>query len=179
MIKININYKKSIFLLLLGLSLFLLGSPKVYSQNDYINYQNDIYQYKLFIPALWSKVDYDLGYKNILVLNRNDKAKIKITASRMIAKEKAKWQDWKSWYLKGVGKNLTNILETNEIVSKNKFIREVLIFEYQDRQKKIMQKVYLGQLDNLFVAIECSSSQKDFYSYNNIFNTVIKSLGKI
>jgi len=158
--------------------LILLGGLNAYSyySDNFVRCSDSEFKYSLLVPENWKRVNYNLQYKHILLLEKDPYTTIKVTASKALQKEKEKWKNWSDWYIQGMGYDLKEIIDTNSLQDENNLVQKILIFEYTYRQKKIMQKVYLCELNDMMVAIECRTRKNFFYQLNKTFNTVIHSL---
>ncbi|MCP4130370.1 MAG: hypothetical protein GY754_05265 [bacterium] len=154
----------------------LLWTTHIGADEEFSRYRDSRHNFSILIPRIWTKAKVDLKYKQILVLSRRDRSEIKITATKPDPKEKEKWKNWKKWYTKGIGRRLSEIIETKAITINKNITGKLLIFEYVSRGRRVLQKILLARFNETLLVIECSSPIKSFYKHDETFNIVMGSL---
>ena len=134
------------------------------------------YKYSIMIPGNWEKKILDLEYKRVIILNDGRNTEIKITVSGIEDHEFDKWDNWREWYIKGIGSNLRVILEKNRLNLDTNIKGKLLVFQYYSNGVKFLQRVLVNRFKKNQLVIECKSPVRTFYSYDRTFNIVMNSL---
>jgi len=158
--------------LLLFFSCFCLKATEAFVRHNDKNFG-----FSLLIPHDWKRTDINLIYKHIIYITKGNHSCIKISSTEIDDEEKDKWKSWKEWYIRGIGCNFGDIVETKNVKISGRVKGRLLIFEYNNKKrKKILQRILIAEYKNKILVIECSSTLKNFYKLNNTFNTVMGSL---
>ena len=140
-----------------------------------IHVDND-YKYSIMIPGNWEKKTLDLEYKRVIILNDGRNTEIKITVSGIENRSFDKWDNWREWYIKGIGSNLRVILEKKRLNPDTNIKGKLLVFQYYSNGIKYLQRVLVNRFKKNQLVIECKSPVRTFYYYDKTFNIVMNSL---
>jgi hypothetical protein len=150
----------------------------VYSRNSYFRYTNSEYRFSVALPKNWHRRKINLWYKHLYILNRDRYTEIRITATVPDLKELDKWESWQEWYTSGIGGKIRQITETREVVIDETIIGRMLLFDYTENRRRILQRVLIVKFNNSLVTIECKAPVTTFDRYKNTFDQIMASIKK-
>ncbi len=156
--------------------LILIYAAEIYSLEEFVKFSSGQFKYSVEIPKSWRRSQINLGYKEILFLEKNMNTGIKIYAAYSDRDEIKKWASWKEWYIKGTGRNLKLILEKNNVHVSSKIDSRLVVFQYSRRNRKILNRMLISRFGNVVQVIQCSAPVAAFYKYDAVFNRVMRSL---
>jgi hypothetical protein len=143
--------------------------------DDCTRYGDETYGYSICVPAGWKKSYRDIGYKHILTLSRGS-SEIVSSASRMDDEEKAKWNSWRKWYVKGIGGSLMSIIETREARAGRDATIKLIVFQYSKNGATLLQRSMLMKYGDNLLILECRAPVGSFSAFTDLFNRVMSSI---
>jgi hypothetical protein len=157
----------------------LLFAITLQADESFIDYSNKEFKYKAFLPAGWTKSEFDLKYKHIIKLKKGKNTEIKITATGFSDDEIYKWDNWRSWYTDKIGRNIWVITETDKFLQEKDITGRLIVFQYDGDCGKILQRILVSKTKDYIYVIECRSPVNLFKNYTDTFNAVMGSIKTI
>jgi len=167
--------KRLLLITILLLPLILPGN-QISVGKGYSSEELKRFGFTLLTPDAWKKYSYDLGYKRIIHFRKKGYVRIKITAVTNTPDERNKWSQWKKWYIKGIGRSLMKIAESDMETFDSGLTGKVILFQYKIKRTKIIQKILYITTEKSLLIIECRAPVYSYKKYSEIFNTVTLSV---
>lgn len=143
---------------------------------QFARFTDSRFNYSLLIPKEWHKIDYDLTYKRLLILNKDSDTSIKISATQNNDETTIQWSQWKDWFLGESGILITKIIENKAFTRIKGLNGTLIIFEYKQGKQVYLQRLLLAQFKDTYLSIECRAPVKSFYNFAGIFDAAMSSL---
>jgi hypothetical protein len=141
----------------------------------FISYKNNDFNYEIMVPASWRLVDLNLKDRHIMYSYPEKSTEIKIKAIRTAEEDVDRIVRNNRWNLSNIDSRLNKILETGKIAIKQNVYGKLLVFEYHERKKTMLQRTLISVNGGIVYIIECKAPVKTFYSNDEIFNTALSS----
>jgi hypothetical protein len=161
---------------ILILIISLLFTISLKADESYIDYTNQTFKFKAYIPVGWTKSEFDLKYKHVIKLKKGKTTEITITATEYSKDELDKWNNWRLWYTDKIGKNIWVITETENSHQEKNLTGKLIVFQYDAGCGKILQRILISKTNNFIYVVECRSPLNLFKNYTDTFNTVMGSI---
>ena len=167
---------RRLFIIVLLLS---ITGTSLQSTEHFSSITNRHFGFSVRVPSRWKVKEVDLGYKYLVICTKDPFTEIVISATEQDLNTIEKWENWEEWYIEGKGYWLRRIVETKNLVLGNDMVAKLLLFEYQDKQKTVLDRVLISKFDERLIIIECKAPVSVYQRYSDIFTAVMGSLKKL
>ncbi|MBN1534644.1 MAG: hypothetical protein JXA20_18375 [Spirochaetes bacterium] len=154
----------------------IIGAAAAPADDPYALIRDREYGFSIRLPRSWKTRQVDLGYRRLILCTRDRLAEIAVTASRQDMKEIEKWDDWEEWYTQGRGLHIRRIIETKSLLLEKDMVGKILLFEYSQGNRRLLQKVLISKFGDSLVTVECRAPVVRYHRYSDVFTVVMGSL---
>jgi len=159
--------------------IFMICVLPLSAETKLVTYKNDSFNYEIQVPESWQTVDLNMKDKHIMYAFTEKNTEIKVKASRSVEEDIDKIISNNKWNLRNIDARLNSIIETGKISIKQNVIGKLLVFEYHTRKNTILQRTLVTLNGGIVYIVECKSPIKNFYNYDQIFNSALSSFNFI
>ena len=154
----------------------LITALPLFADSEFVRLHNSRYGLSFLVPSEWRLSRADLDYKSVYIIRRNKNTDITLKLSDYSDVEMKKWESWKEWYLDGIGRKLTEIIEEKDIPIDKGITGRIIVFEYYSGRIKFLQRIMLARFNNTLLVIECRAPFSSYHKYAETFTAVMSSL---
>ncbi|TAL32936.1 MAG: hypothetical protein EPN93_14805 [Spirochaetes bacterium] len=156
--------------------LALAASP-VFSHFWFATYKNEAYNYSIQVPNEWALSEMSLANKHIMYSCPDKLTEIKVKALKSGESDIDRIANKSKWNLRDIDSRLNKIIETGNITITKNIAGKLMVFEYTQGRRDILQRTLVAVNGGIVYLIECKAPVGTFYKYEEIFNTAFSSFG--
>jgi hypothetical protein len=157
----------------------LLGAAAAPADDPYALIRDRDYGFSIRVPRSWKTRHVDLGYRRLILCTKDPLTDIVVTASKQDMKETEKWDSWEEWYTQGRGLRVRRIVETKSLLLEKDMVGKILLFEYGQGNRRLLQRVLISRFGDSLITVECRAPVERFSRYTEIFTVVMGSLHRL
>ena len=167
--------KRNLLILLTSAVIFAFYSANGLG-NNFVNYTNSEYNYRIIIPGTWKKTITDDKSKHVLLLTNNFNTSVKIEVLKS-NDDVDKIVHEKKWGLRLIDSRVQSLIETPTVTLKDNASGKLLVFEYFSNRSSFLHRTFVSKNGGMIYIVECKSPVWYFYRVEDIFNTALASFG--
>jgi hypothetical protein len=141
----------------------------------YSTYKNDAFNYSIQIPDEWTLTEMSLASKHIMYSCPDKAVEIKVKALKSAEADVDRIASKSKWNLRDIDSRLNKIIETGNITVTKNIAGKLMVFEYVQERRDILQRTLVTVNGGIIYIVECKAPVARFYRYEDIFNNAFSS----
>ncbi len=141
----------------------------------YSTYKSDAFNYSIQVPGEWSLTEMSLASKHIMYSCPDKAVEIKVKALKSADADVDRIANKSKWNLRDIDSRLNKIIETGNITVTKNIAGKLMVFEYAQERRDILQRTLVTVNGGIIYIVECKAPVASFYRYEDIFNNAFSS----